>query len=107
MPRDSRLRSLCEIVIAEPASNQSLQELSRLVGASERTLARLFQSEMQMSFGLWRQQMRLARAAPLIARGLPLSVVAAELGYASQSAFSAMFKRTFGQSPSAFFKSPR
>jgi AraC-like DNA-binding protein len=107
MPRDARLRSLCEIVIAEPASNQSLQELSRLVGASERTLARLFRSEMQMSFGLWRQQMRLARAAPLIARGLPLSVVAAELGYASQSAFSAMFKRTFGQSPSAFFKSPR
>lgn len=106
MPRDSRLRNLCEIVIAEPASNQSLQDLSRQVGASERTLARLFQSEMQMSFGLWRQQMRLARAAPLIARGLPLSVVAAELGYASQSAFSAMFKRTFGQSPSAFFKTP-
>ena len=104
MPRDSRLRSLCEILIAEPALNQSLQDLSRQVGASERTLARLFQSEMQMSFGLWRQQMRLARAAPLIARGLPLSVVAAELGYASQSAFSAMFKRTFGQSPSAFFK---
>ena len=107
MPRDTRLRSLCEILIAEPASNQSLQDLSMQVGASERTLARLFQREMQMSFGLWRQQMRLARAAPLIARGLPLSVVAAELGYASQSAFSAMFKRTFGQSPSVFFKSPK
>jgi AraC-like DNA-binding protein len=39
----------------------------------------------------------------LITRGLPLSQVAAELGYASQSAFSAMFKKTFGQSPSAFF----
>jgi AraC-like DNA-binding protein len=29
--------------------------------------------------------------------------VAAELGYASQSAFSAMFRKTFGQSPSSFF----
>jgi len=104
MPRDSRLRSLCEILIADPASNLSLQDLSKQVGASERTLARLFQTEMQMSFGLWRQQMRLARAAPLIASGKPLSVVAAELGYASQSAFSAMFKKTFGQSPSQFFK---
>lgn len=104
MPRDSRLLSLCEMLIADPASPLSLQDLSKQVGASERTLARLFQSEMQMSFGLWRQQMRLARAAPLIASGKPLSVVAAELGYASQSAFSAMFKKTFGQTPSSFFR---
>ena len=105
MPRDSRLLSLCELLIADPSSPLSLHDLSKQVGASERTLARLFQSEMQMSFGLWRQQMRLARAAPLIASGKPLSVVAAELGYASQSAFSAMFKKTFGQSPSSFFRS--
>lgn len=104
MPRDSRLRSLCELLISNPASNLSLIDLSKQVGASERTLARLFQREMQMSFGLWRQQMRLARAAPLIASGKPLSVVAAELGYASQSAFSAMFKKTFGESPSKFFR---
>jgi AraC-like DNA-binding protein len=56
-----------------------------------------------MKFGQWRQQMRLAHAAPLIAGGRPLSQVAAELGYTSQSAFSAMFKKTFGQSPSVFF----
>ena len=37
-------------------------------------------------------------------RGMPLSQVAAELGYASQSAFSAMFRKTFGCSPSSFFK---
>lgn len=104
MPRDSRLLSLCELLIADPSSPLSLHDLSKQVGASERTLARLFQSEMQMSFGLWRQQMRLARAAPLIASGKPLSVVAAELGYASQSAFSAMFKKTFGQTPSSFFR---
>jgi len=104
MPRDSRLRHLCEMLIADPALNLSLFDLSKQVGASERTLARLFQAEMHMRFGLWRQQMRLARAAPLIASGKPLSVVAAELGYASQSAFSAMFKKTFGQTPSKFFK---
>jgi AraC-like DNA-binding protein len=104
MPRDTRLRHLCELLIADPALSASLSDLSKQVGASERTLARLFQAEMQMSFGLWRQQMRLARAAPLIASGKPLSVVAAELGYASQSAFSAMFKKTFGQTPSKFFR---
>ncbi|MBW8899241.1 MAG: helix-turn-helix transcriptional regulator, partial [Massilia sp.] len=76
---------------------------ARQAGASERTLARLFERELGMSFGQWRQQVRLAHAAPLIARGMPLARVAEELGYASQSAFSQMFRKTFGCSPSAFF----
>ena len=104
MPTDKRLKTLCEALLADPASSLTLHDFSLQVGASERTLARLFERELGMSFGQWRQQMRLARAAPLIASGLPLSAVAAELGYASQSAFSAMFKKTFGKSPSDFFK---
>lgn len=107
MPTDKRLKTLCETLMADPASALTLKEWAQRVGASERTLARLFEQELEMSFGQWRQQMRLAHAAPLIARGLPLSQVALELGYASQSAFSAMFKKTFGQSPSEFFAQSR
>lgn len=103
LPADKRLKALCDALIAEPGANISLEQWSRQVGASERTLARLFEQELGMGFGQWRQQVRLAHAAPLIARGMPLSQVAQELGYASQSAFSAMFKKTFGSSPSAFF----
>ena len=80
-----------------------MQDWAGRVGASERTLTRLFERELGMSFVQWRQQVRLAHAAPLIARGMPLSQVAAQLGYASQSAFSAMFKKTFGSTPTAFF----
>lgn len=103
LPEDKRLKLLCEALIADPASPLGLDEWAGRVGASSRTLARLFEKDLGMSFGQWRQQVRLAHAAPLIARGMPLSSVAAELGYASQSAFSAMFKKTFGQSPSVFF----
>jgi AraC-like DNA-binding protein/mannose-6-phosphate isomerase-like protein (cupin superfamily) len=103
LPRDKRLRALCDRLIAEPACRLTLDDWAGNAGASGRTLARLFERELGMTFGQWRQQMRLAHAAPLIARGMPLAQVAAELGYASQSAFSAMFKKTFGQSPSAFF----
>lgn len=103
LPADKRLKTLCETLIADPASPLTLKEWALRVGASDRTLTRLFEQELGMSFGQWRQQMRLAHAAPLIARGLPLSQVALELGYASQSAFSAMFKKTFGQSPTEFF----
>jgi len=103
MPTDKRLKALCEMLIANPASDRTFAQWARRAGASPRTLARLFERELGMSFRAWRQQMRLAHAAPMITRGLPLSQVAAQLGYASQSAFSAMFKKTFGQSPSAFF----
>jgi AraC-like DNA-binding protein/quercetin dioxygenase-like cupin family protein len=103
LPSDKRLKILCETLMANPALQLTLEEWAKRVGASERTLARLFEQELGMTFGQWRQQMRLAHAAPLVARGLPLSRVAADLGYASQSAFSAMFKKTFGKSPSAFF----
>ncbi|MES2128534.1 MAG: helix-turn-helix transcriptional regulator [Pseudomonadota bacterium] len=103
LPHDKRLFALCAALVDEPGSARTLGQWARHVGASERTLARLFGQELGMSFGQWRQQMRLAHAAPLIARGVPLAQVADQLGYASQSAFSAMFKKTFGVSPSAFF----
>jgi AraC-like DNA-binding protein len=107
LPGDKRLKTLCSQLIAHPGSPLTLEQWARKAGASPRTLARLFEQDLGMSFGQWRQQVRLAHAAPMIARGLPLSHVAAELGYASQSAFSAMFKKTFGQSPSAFFARER
>lgn len=103
MPQDKRLKHLCDTLIEQPGSPLTLGHWARQAGASERTLARLFEREMGLSFGQWRQQVRLAHAAPMIARGMPMSQVAEQLGYASQSAFSAMFRKTFGCSPSAFF----
>jgi len=103
LPSDKRLKVLCDALIADPGAEQTLAAWATQVGASERTLVRLFEKELGLSFGQWRQQVRLAHAVPLIARGLPLSQVAEQLGYTSQSAFSAMFKKTFGRSPSTFF----
>ncbi|MES2106972.1 MAG: helix-turn-helix transcriptional regulator [Pseudomonadota bacterium] len=104
MPHDKRLKTLCESLIAEPASTLTLEDYAQQVGASARTLSRLFEQDLGLTFGQWRQQMRLTRATSLIANGLPLSRVASQLGYTSQSAFSAMFKKTFGKSPSAFYQ---
>jgi AraC-like DNA-binding protein len=107
MPRDKRLKGLCTALIDAPGDVQTLGQWAGAVGASERTLGRLFEKELGMTFGQWRQQVRLAHAAPLIARGMPLWQVAQQLGYASQSAFSAMFRKTFGSTPSAFFADQR
>ena len=103
LPTDRRLRTLCETLLADPGEIASLEEWASRVGASPRTLARLLQDELGMTFGQWRQRVRLAHAAALISLGTPLAEVAASLGYESASAFSAMFKRALGHSPSAFF----
>ena len=102
MPEEKRLRALCEALIADPGNHGSLEFWAAHVGASTRTIARLFRQELGVSFSQWRQQAVLARAIPLLNQGRPMAIVAQELGYQSQSAFSAMFRRAFGQSPRAF-----
>lgn len=100
LPRDKRLRSLCLLVLRNPADRATLAEWAQQIGASERTVARLFRTELGTSYQQWRQQVVLAQALPMLARGEPVSAVAAASGYASDSAFSAMFKAAMGQSPS-------
>jgi len=102
MPEEKRLRALCEALLADRTGPGSLDYWAARVGASTRTIARLFRHELGMSFSQWRQQAILARAIPLLNQGRPMAVVAQELGYQSQNAFSAMFRRAFGQSPRAF-----
>lgn len=99
---DKRLRALCEAVLRSPSRRDTLAQWAAEVGASERTLARLFRDQLGTSYQQWRQQATLAHALPMLARGLPVSHVAAATGYASDSAFSAMFKSAMGQPPSQF-----
>ncbi|MFM9900736.1 MAG: AraC family transcriptional regulator [Polaromonas sp.] len=99
---DKRLRALCEAVLRSPGEHATLAGWAADRGASERTMARLLRDELGLSFQQWRQQAILAHALPLLARGQPISQVAAASGYASNSAFSAMFKTAMGQPPSHF-----
>lgn len=103
LPQDKRLRTLCLAVLEDPRRHASLEAWAVGTGASARTLARLFRQELQTSFGQWRQQVLLAQALALAAGQRPLGQIAAELGYASPSAFSAMVRRTMGQRPRDLF----
>jgi len=99
---DKRLRALCEAVLRSPADRATLAGWAARVGASERTVARLFRDELGLSYQQWRQQAVLAHALPQLARGVPVAHVAAATGYASDSAFSAMFKSAMGLPPRRF-----
>jgi AraC-like DNA-binding protein len=99
LPSDARLASLCHALLDDPAETDTLDHWAERVGASARTLARLFQRETGMGFTQWRQQVRLADAVGRLAKGEPVTRIAESLGYGSASAFTAMFRRTLGATP--------
>lgn len=102
LPRDKRLRHLCEAVLADPTRHETLADWARDTGASPRTVARLFRLQLSTTFTQWRQQVLLAQAVALAAGRRPVNQIAAELGYASPSAFSAMVRRAVGMPPARF-----
>jgi AraC-like DNA-binding protein/mannose-6-phosphate isomerase-like protein (cupin superfamily) len=101
---DKRVRQLCEALLANPSDERSLEAWAPRVGASARTLARLFVSETGLTFAEWRRQMRLLEAIDRLGKGQTVTRVALDLGYESPSAFIAMFRRTLGASPGKYFR---
>jgi len=98
-PSDPRLVQVCAILRDDPAHTGTLRELGARVGASERTLSRLFRAELGMTFPQWRTQLRLHHALTLLAEGQPVTTVAHRCGWASASAFIDVFRATFGHTP--------
>jgi AraC-like DNA-binding protein len=101
---DPRASHVAEILLADPTNAQNLSRLCRESGASKRTVERLFQDEVGMTFGRWRQQLRLMHAVRLLAEGAKVTHAALEAGYSTPSAFISMFKKVLGFTPAQYFK---
>lgn len=102
-PADARVRVICEHLSRRPDDTATLEDWARKLKLTTKTIQRLFAKETGMSFGQWRQQVRLLRALERLATGEKVVDVALQLGYDSPSAFASMFKRQFGCTPSRFF----
>src|SRR3546814_638212 len=102
--RDVRMRRIAEALLADPADTRALGDWAKAAAASERTLARLFVRETGMTFGAWRERLRLTAAVARLAEGQPVTSVAFDLGYQSPSAFIAMFRRCLGDTPGRYLK---
>ncbi|WP_425519853.1 helix-turn-helix domain-containing protein [Streptomyces yatensis] len=59
---DDRLRAATDLLREDPTRPATPAELGRAVGASERTLSRLFHTELSMSFHRWRTTLRIHHA---------------------------------------------
>jgi AraC-like DNA-binding protein/mannose-6-phosphate isomerase-like protein (cupin superfamily) len=103
MPSDQRAVRVAEILRQKPDDTRSIEQISKTVGAAKRTIERLFLSETDMTFGKWRQQLRLLHALRLLASGQSVTTVGFEVGYDSTSAFIAAFKNVFGTTPGRYY----
>lgn len=103
MPTDPRLLRITTLLQRRLDDPSTMADWARRLHIDVKTVQRLFLKETGMTFGQWRQQARLLRALERLATGEKVIDVALALGYESPSAFAAMFRKHFGQTPSQFF----
>jgi AraC-like DNA-binding protein len=103
-PADSRALRVVQTLLADPADQRPLNRLARDCGASKRTIERVFLAETKMTFGKWRQQLRLLHAMQRLASGEKVTGAALDAGYSSPSAFISMFRKQLGTTPTRYFR---
>ncbi len=101
-PHDDRLQAIAQVLYQQPADNSSLAELGLTIGASARTLSRLFHNELGMTFYQWRTQLRIYHALVLLADGHDTTHVAHACGWANPSGFITAFTDIIGTTPGRY-----
>lgn len=103
-PAEQKLRLLCQWIYDHPDSQMTAHAWASQLAMSVRTFHRHFRDKTGVTFAQWRQLARLLRSLEGLAQGHSILQVALEHGYASQSAYAALFKRHFGMPPSDFYR---
>ena len=102
---DRQMRAVIAAMHAEPGRKWTLEALARVAGMSRSSFAVRFKDtvgEPAMDYlTRWRMMVASDRLANA---GMPIAVVAPTVGYESESAFGAAFKRVIGYSPRQFAK---
>lgn len=102
LPKDRRLKLIFDKLSDTPALDWSLKKWGEKVGASERTLSRLFVKEFNTSFPRWRQHLRLIYSLSLLDEDLPIQAIADRVGYQNDSSYISSFRSYFNTTPQKF-----
>jgi AraC-like DNA-binding protein len=101
-PRDDRLRTVTDLLHTDPGRTATLAELGRIAGAGERTLSRLFHTELGMSFHRWRTILRIQYALVHLTSGRSVIDTATACGWSNPSSFIDAFAEVVGQTPGRY-----
>ena len=107
LPVRGDLARRCHAFLRRPDVHATIDAWSEALGLNRRTFTRMFRRETGLTFMTWRQQACLVMALPRLAAGETVTSVAMTLGYDNPAAFTAMFQRTLGRAPRAYFRDAR
>jgi AraC-like DNA-binding protein len=103
---DRRMHTVIAAMHAAPGRRWTLQDLALVAGMSRSTFAARFKTTVGEPAMVYLTRWRMMLAADRLTKGgFSISTVAPAVGYESESAFSAAFKRVIGRSPREFLKS--
>lgn len=102
LPDDVRLSKWLEGINDPDFIAPTLADLSLLVGASQKTITRIFSKETGMPYQSWRQQWRLLASIELLSQHQRISDISYRLDFANDSAFISFFRQKTGFTPLNF-----
>ncbi|MUI13271.1 helix-turn-helix domain-containing protein [Massilia dura] len=103
-----RLQPALHAMLAEPGQPWSLDSLARLCHMSRATFVRAFRHAAGLPPAEVLTQLRMARAARLLAQGrLGAGQIGEQVGYQSEAAFNRVFKRHHGVGPGEYRRAAR
>ncbi len=101
--RDPAVSKALALIHARPSFSWTIEGLARQCGASRSVFAERFGQLIGVPPMHYLARWRMQVAAEMLNRGnLNMAVIAAEIGYESEAAFSRSFKRMMGVTPSAW-----
>lgn len=102
--QDKRLTPIISELHAHPGCHKTLMQWGHDVGASSRTLNRLFNKSFAMNFRQWKQKLRSLKAIEMLEAGHSQQYIATQLGFESSSAFNSAFKKALNITPGRYLK---
>ncbi len=99
LPKDPRLKKVTDSLLGNPSQRLSLAQWGAQVGATERTLARLFRKDTGLRYTEWHNRMLLAVAWQGLASGATNEQLSMMLGFSSGDSFGHWFRRVADSCP--------
>jgi transcriptional regulator GlxA family with amidase domain len=101
-PRTPQLRTVVDLISAQPSLDHSTSSLAARVGVSPRHLARMFAAELGTTPARYVEQVRLDHAKALLDAGHGVEQTARAAGFGSSESMRRTFVARIGVAPSQY-----
>ncbi|WP_405604241.1 AraC family transcriptional regulator [Polaribacter sp. Asnod1-A03] len=100
--QDKRIKAVLDALMNDLSSKHTIDYYADKTFVSPRTLSRLFNKELGMSFGDWKIRLKLMEAVKQLGEKKSVKEIAFNLGYENVSSFIVTFKKHFGKTPTNY-----